>query len=1101
MFLYPKTFFILLIIIAPLFVFSQKGVRSPPLSYNNCGVVASFTPDNDSVITGFFNVTFTSTSTGATNLTWFINGLPGATGNNFNFGSNNPGLYEIKLVASNGSCTDTALCYYFLPGTQTGDRKNFRAYYSLSPAGDQARNLLAVSSGGYIMSGNSTVRTSDLYNNTFQYGSLVLINDTGCVEWSKIIHNGYQGTVTNVIQTTDNNFAILGNLETGHYVIKTDQQGNFLWAKDYTFNNSFLYIQYIKQTDDNGFVMAAPVYTNQGFIMGMVIIRADALGNIVWSKFYNKNALSYTYFELNDMLQKGNDLYFAGIVDQTENTSSTIQHYTGILMKMNYANGATEWVKNYSQNDTTLFPSDLHWYGDRLLLNNNVAKSNQINADNDFIILDTAGNILQNYIVSNPGGGVNSFFSAIYPQNNGDLYMSNIGQGSVFIKMDSFYNIKYEKQFNTFTLNATSLQYTAVGKDKSFAGVGTAVADAMAVYTGFSNKYMFQRIDSLGGWNAQLGLCGYDSLEYVVSQTPAVVNNFNWDVDSLYSNIQATSAVYTLISPYAQTRFVCPSEFFDSCSFLKVTGNASVCNLSNSYTYKIHRNAACNETVQWNFSDNIVVISQTDSQAIVKFPSFGNYTIAALFPYACSPVKDSIIITAASKTPPLNLGPDTSLCAGNSLLLHAGNQFLNYVWSDGSIDSTLLIKSAGQYWVHVTDSCGNLIGDSINVSPAPNVPLFVGPDRIKCNNDTLHLNAPPGFINYSWSPTYNISSTTSQNVIIDPFTDTSYSLMAEKTPGCYGFDTIKITVYHSAPIHLGNDTSFCSGDSLVLNAGNNFVSYVWSTGSTSESITVKSKGYYSVTTKDANHCSSSDTLQVVQLYNNPIVDLGRDSILCVGTTRIIDAGNKFKKYVWQDGSTSETISVSSTGLYWVAVTDYNGCVGSDTLNVSTLVPLPSTFLPGDTSICGYASLLIAPVRQFSSYLWSTGDVSPSITVKSAGQYLLTVTDQFGCKGTDSIQVQTHYCLGGAYFPDAFTPNNDGHNDVFKPVMLGNVVKFHFIIYNRYGQLVFESSNPDKGWDGVFSGTMQDAGTYVWSCSYQFDGDVARTSKGYVILIR
>jgi gliding motility-associated-like protein len=134
-------------------------------------------------------------------------------------------------------------------------------------------------------------------------------------------------------------------------------------------------------------------------------------------------------------------------------------------------------------------------------------------------------------------------------------------------------------------------------------------------------------------------------------------------------------------------------------------------------------------------------------------------------------------------------------------------------------------------------------------------------------------------------------------------------------------------------------------------------------------------------------------------------------------------------------------------------------------------------------------------------MWNNGSSDSSITVSSGGTFSLTVTDGNGCKGSDSIVIGIDQCLFGAYFPNAFTPNGDGHNDVFKPVMLGTLLSYRMMIFNRYGQLVFRSSDSSKGWDGTSSGVLQDSGTYVWSCSYQFAGNTPKNEKGTVVLIR
>jgi gliding motility-associated-like protein len=150
-------------------------------------------------------------------------------------------------------------------------------------------------------------------------------------------------------------------------------------------------------------------------------------------------------------------------------------------------------------------------------------------------------------------------------------------------------------------------------------------------------------------------------------------------------------------------------------------------------------------------------------------------------------------------------------------------------------------------------------------------------------------------------------------------------------------------------------------------------------------------------------------------------------------------------------------------------------------------------------ICTYAPLLVQALQTYSSYLWNTGDTASSLQVKTPGVYTLQVVDQYGCKGKDTIRVGTKDCPYGIYFPNAFTPNS-GHNDVFRPVVIGYPIMYHFSIYNRWGQRIFDTTDPNKGWDGRIGGHDMDTGTYVWVCTYQFAGDRKNNGKGNFILI-
>ena len=238
----------------------------------------------------------------------------------------------------------------------------------------------------------------------------------------------------------------------------------------------------------------------------------------------------------------------------------------------------------------------------------------------------------------------------------------------------------------------------------------------------------------------------------------------------------------------------------------------------------------------------------------------------------------------------------------------------------------------------------------------------------------------------------------------------------------------------------------------------------------------------------------------VTIFPNPQVSLDDNPSLCTGTSRQLNAGN-FSSYLWQDGSTGQTNTVSSLGTYWVIVTDINGCKGSDTVRITNLLPTPSGFLPADEPICAYDHFMISANGSFKTYLWSDNTRSEKAEVKGPGLYWLQVTTFDNCVGRDTVIYTAKDCGNRIFYPTAFTPNGDGRNDVFRPLLFNKVNKYEFIIYNRWGQLIFSSRTPGKGWDGTVGGKPQHSQTFVWICTYEFDGEKQKTDKGTITLIR
>ena len=185
------------------------------------------------------------------------------------------------------------------------------------------------------------------------------------------------------------------------------------------------------------------------------------------------------------------------------------------------------------------------------------------------------------------------------------------------------------------------------------------------------------------------------------------------------------------------------------------------------------------------------------------------------------------------------------------------------------------------------------------------------------------------------------------------------------------------------------------------------------------------------------------------------------------------------------------------GTYTDTLVAHNGCDSIITLQL-TLLPEPLPYLGVDTSLCAGDSLFLFPGK-FTTYTWQDGSAQDHLTIKKPGLYSVAVTDNCG-SATDEIIIKDGIC--DIYFPKAFSPNNDGINDLFKILRPNNLTEYHLSVYNRRGQKVFETSDYSKGWNGSFNGQLQSLQTFVWYCEFKKQGNANRTMmKGIVTLIR
>ncbi|MET0465199.1 MAG: gliding motility-associated C-terminal domain-containing protein [Chitinophagaceae bacterium] len=258
-------------------------------------------------------------------------------------------------------------------------------------------------------------------------------------------------------------------------------------------------------------------------------------------------------------------------------------------------------------------------------------------------------------------------------------------------------------------------------------------------------------------------------------------------------------------------------------------------------------------------------------------------------------------------------------------------------------------------------------------------------------------------------------------------------------------------------------------------------------------------GTYTDILQSALGCDSIVTTTLI-VASNPKPDLGADKNLCTGSVLNVSPGS-FSTYQWQDGSTANNFPITTSGTYWVTVSDNAVCKTTDTIKILSVLPLPANFLKNTDSICSYETLTIKPSTSYSSYEWSGGSTLSSISIDKPGTYWLKVVDAAGCAGTDTIIVSPKSCMSGFYIPTAFTPNADGLNDLYKPMLFGLIKKYRFMIYDRWGTVVFQSTDPDKGWDGKTSGTIRGNTVFVWTCTYQLEGANVKTEKGTVTVVQ
>lgn len=316
---------------------------------------------------------------------------------------------------------------------------------------------------------------------------------------------------------------------------------------------------------------------------------------------------------------------------------------------------------------------------------------------------------------------------------------------------------------------------------------------------------------------------------------------------------------------------------------------------------------------------------------------------------------------------------------------------------------------------------------------------------------------------------------------------------------CNSADTASrpVEVMEPPVVNLGPDTSFCSGDLPDIYAGPQSDIYLWDDSSTLNTRHIDSTGLYWV--KASNICGYDiDSINILNIYQNPVIQLPKDTSICINDSIILDAGDDTTIInIWQGYLESRYYIAKNNGSYFLDRIDTNNCKSSASFDLQIVFP-PQIDLGNDTSICIGKSLTFNGQAD-GDYLWQNNSTDTSLTVNKAGLYILKVENKCG-SDIDSCRVSIDNCNQVIWVPNSFTPNNDGINDVFLPY-IENVRKYSLSIYNKWGQLIFNTSEPYLGWDGRYNGKISPEDSYIWKISYEnYSGD-SFIKHGFVILYR
>ena len=583
------------------------------------------------------------------------------------------------------------------------------------------------------------------------------------------------------------------------------------------------------------------------------------------------------------------------------------------------------------------------------------------------------------------------------------------------------------------------------------------------------------------------------------------------------------------------------------CSLVAASLQTGYLNCKNfTFTFENESGASTVASYAWNFG---VYGSSTDTSSqptpTFSYPDTGVYTLTlkvsttgGCIDSATAPVKVYPGITPAF-TVAGSCYQSPFIFTDNSSVKYGS--IVDWSWQFGDPTSTTDLaytaNTSYQYpspgtatvllTIYSSEGCKDTVSKLVTISGKPDIVLPFT-DTLICSIDSLPLLVQStNATSYSWSPAYNIVNPLTANPIVYPKDTTVYTVTVQDK-GCIDSATVTVNVLDFITVSLPADTTICQADSIQLQPTTYGLNYQWTPATGLSNATVKypmaaplANTTYTVTA-NLGKCQAK-TSENIKVVAYPKAAAGNDTTICFASAATLNGVITGSSFTWSPaGSLNTTATLEpvaspfyTTG-YVLTVMDTLGCPKpvSDTVLV-TVLPQIILSAGNDTSVVVgqplqlHATSADSAMLQFSwtpaSWLNSTGIPDPIALITSSTVdsilYTVTAVDNIGCRASDNIKVLVYKTAPGIFVPTAFTPNADGRNDVIRPILVGIADLHYFRVFNRWGQLVFSTTQAGKGWDGSIGGKIQDPGTFVYVVQAKDYTGRTLFKKGSFVLVK
>lgn len=468
------------------------------------------------------------------------------------------------------------------------------------------------------------------------------------------------------------------------------------------------------------------------------------------------------------------------------------------------------------------------------------------------------------------------------------------------------------------------------------------------------------------------------------------------------------------------------------------------------------------------------------------------------------------------------------------VLCNGGNGSINIAATGGtapyqySIDGVTYTSSssfsiaAGNYTVFVKDAAGCITNGTTTILQPPVLDLSAQSANASCNggaDGSITITASGGAGNFQ----YSINGTSFQSSNIFAVTQGTYTVTLKDANGCTKTTTTIVGLTNNLTLSLPPDTTICEGQQVQLNATTNATVFSWlPAGSLNNSAIanpvaspVSTTNY--ILTAVLGACTIKDSV-VVNVNPAPLPNAGINNEICFGQGYQLQ-GSGGVTFQWSPttyfntGSTTSSqnpaITPAQSITYSLNVVDNLGCASlrPATVTITVTPPIQVKASPRDTVVAKGDVFVLRAISPVNDYIWSPAfgldnptKQNPVATIDRDIIYTVTAYTGAGCKGSDTVKIKV-YDGPEIYVPTAFTPNGDGRNDLLKPFPVGIKELRFFRVFNRWGQMIYQTSILSAGWDGRLNGVLQPTETYVWVLEAVTKENVVVKKRGTSTLIR